>query len=62
LEFTDSLGKEQVTIQWNPVDETAHAFGREGVSVIATSAYWFAWYNFHPQTFVFKADTQRQSR
>ena len=45
-----------VTIHWDQAAQSAYATTGAANEVLPTViAYWFAWYAFHPETFVFKA-------
>ncbi len=52
---TQTIGGEQVTIAWDATNESAAAYAADGSLMPATVAFWFAWYNFHPQTKIFRA-------
>jgi hypothetical protein len=53
--FEDSFGGKTFTVHWNDEAKSAHITDAQGKSVVTTTAYWFAWFTFHPQTSVFKA-------
>ncbi len=53
--FTDRVGEASIVLKWDPDHQTALALiGTEQLA--ATQAYWFAWYAFHPDTDVFRAE------
>lgn len=54
--FDDQLGDTQYQVHWDEMNETATIVDMHGNPQIATQAYWFAWYAFHPATQVFKAE------
>lgn len=53
--FNDRFGGEDLTVYWNDKTETAFAKDSNGNLLVSTQAYWFAWYNFYPETLVFKS-------
>jgi hypothetical protein len=52
--IADTVGGQPVTVHWNPAAESAHVTDAAGRMLPATTAYWFAWYAFHPDTAVYE--------
>lgn len=52
----DRIGGQAVTIHYDPDVPTAWVVDESGNELAATRAFWFAWYTFHPETTVFRAD------
>lgn len=51
----DQVGEETITVHYDATSRTARVKDQHGVEIPAISAYWFAWYAFHPDTGVFRA-------
>ena len=58
--FNDSLNGVDFRVVWNEDAQTATVESIGDESVIPTVLFWFAWYNFHPDTEVFKASDTEQ--
>lgn len=54
--FEDVIGSQQVTIEWSETEDFARVLDDKGAEITSIIAYWFAWYTFHPDTEVFKAE------
>ena len=54
----DLVGGQRVQIIWSEASQSAYALDSEGLQLPSVSAYWFAWYSFHPQTKVYRANNQ----
>lgn len=54
--IVDTLDGKTLTIHWNEAANSAHATDAEGNAYPGLTAYWFAWYAFHPDTLVFRND------
>lgn len=52
---TDELHGETVTLQFNSRSRSASVIDAEGKPIPSVTAFWFAWYAFHPSTKVFRA-------
>lgn len=52
----DRLAGSEILVRFDPGDQSARAFRSDGVQLPAVTAYWFAWYAFHPDTAVFESD------
>ncbi|MCG7929014.1 hypothetical protein A3197_16870 [Candidatus Thiodiazotropha endoloripes] len=60
LSKTDGLIKEnlagqQLTVKYDIQNQTANAYDLADNLLPSTTAFWFAWYAFHPQTEIFRA-------
>lgn len=53
--FTDEVGGETLTVVFDADSDTARIEDAEGQEIVSLTAYWFAWYAFHPDTQVFRA-------
>ncbi|MFK7962550.1 MAG: DUF3179 domain-containing protein [Burkholderiaceae bacterium] len=51
--FVDNFAGQSINIHWSAKDNSAHATDSNGNDLVTTKAYWFAWYNFYPDTEVF---------
>ena len=51
--FTDIVGGEELTIEWDNREAYARVLDASGEEVPTVIVYWFAWYAFHPTTSVF---------
>ncbi len=56
-EFDDQIGDFTYRVHWESSALTAWLTDNEGVEVPTTIAYWFAWYTFHPDTQVYRAES-----
>lgn len=54
--FTDQIGSKEVTITFDAENESASAYDADGEPLSTLTAFWFAWYAFHPDTEVFESD------
>lgn len=52
----DRVGERTVLIEFDDATDTATAYDTDGRELASLTAYWFAWYAFHPETAVFSAD------
>jgi hypothetical protein len=59
--LSDSLHKQSFVICWDTHARRAKVFDQSGKPLPTLTAYWFAWYAFHPDTAVFQIDPN-QSR
>lgn len=50
----DRVADRDIVITFDDRLRSAAARDRDGTQLISTTAYWFAWYAFHPQTLVYK--------
>lgn len=59
----DQLAGVEVTIRFDGKSAKATAHGSDGRQLHGVVGYWFAWYAFHPDTRIFRADARsRQNR
>lgn len=61
-EFGDKLHDQAITILWDEESETASAVDEQGQLLVTTTAFWFAWVAFNPETAVFKASNRKRLR
>jgi hypothetical protein len=52
----ESLADQKIKLKFNANHQTARAYDLAGNLLPSTTAFWFAWYAFHPQTELFTAD------
>jgi len=57
-EFEDVVGGTKVRIVWSEASQSAYVLDSEGQQLPSISAYWFAWFSFHPQTQVYRANNR----
>lgn len=53
--FDDQLGNTKYRVLWSAEAQTATIESSGGKTLTPTVAFWFAWYNFHPKTEIFRA-------
>jgi hypothetical protein len=53
--FNDVIDGQLIVIQFDAQSESARALDHRGELLPAITAFWFAWYAFHPDTEVFQA-------
>jgi hypothetical protein len=51
--ITDDFAGRRLSVIFDPAAESARAFDEEGTELAAVTAFWFAWYAFHPATEIF---------
>lgn len=49
----DTVGGKQITVIWSPASQSARLQNETGE---ATTLFWFAWFAFHPQTKIYRAN------
>ena len=54
--FEDTLGDMKYRVVWNADAQSATIESLGNQVITPTVAFWFAWYNFHPESVIFKAD------
>ncbi len=54
--FDDEFAGSMFTIVWSESEASAHVLDRTGNEIPSLLAYWFAWYAFHPDTEIFRAE------
>lgn len=57
--FEDTLNGVSYNVLWNADAESATIESINGETLTPTVAFWFAWYNFHPDTDIFKTSKER---
>lgn len=53
--FTDQLGGQRFVVNWDADNNSASITDLQGAAMNSTTAFWFAWYAFHPDTEIFEA-------
>ena len=53
--LVDDLNGRALTIVWDGEANSAHVLDGLGEPYVSLTAYWFAWYTFHPNTLIFSA-------
>ena len=56
--FTDSLAGEKVSIHWDKANQQVKITNVSGHVIPAIEGFWFAWFAFHPDTEIFKANPE----
>lgn len=56
--FEDSIGSKTFTVEWFESEDFARILDDSGQELPSVIAYWFAWYAFHPDTEIFRANDQ----
>ncbi len=54
--FIDEFAGTELTVVWSEAANSAHILDETGAELPTVLAYWFAWYAFHPDTEIFRAD------
>ncbi len=57
-EFEDVVGGKKVRVVWSAESQSAYVLDSKGQQLPSVSAYWFAWFSFHPQTQIYRANNQ----
>ena len=52
--FEDKLGNQVFRMVYDVKSASAHVLDEQGSDYASTTAFWFAWYTFHPQTELFE--------
>lgn len=52
----DEIGGKTVSVHYDPEAPSAELRDEAGELLPGTRAFWFAWYTFHPETLIFKAE------
>lgn len=55
-EIRDALAGRQITVRFDSAHESGAVYGPSGKEMPSLTAFWFAWYAFHPETEVYKAE------
>jgi len=51
----DLLGSHRIQVKYNHTHQSAEAFDEKGELLPGVVLFWFAWYAFHPQTDIYRA-------
>ncbi len=54
-EFEDVVGGKKVRLVWSEAAQSVYALDMKGQQLPSVTAYWFAWFSFHPQTLIYRA-------
>lgn len=54
-QFADTVAGQRLTVRWDEANATGRIFREDGTEQVVVTAFWFAWYTFHPLTQVFEA-------
>jgi hypothetical protein len=57
--FSDSLHDQDYVVCWDAQARSAKVVDQRGEPFPSLTAYWFAWYAFHPDTDVFLIDSNQ---
>jgi hypothetical protein len=57
--FSDSIHSQQYVVCWDGQARSAKILNQQGKPLPTLTAYWFAWYAFHPNTEVFTRDSKQ---
>ncbi len=60
--FSDSLHGQDYVVCWDAQARSAKVINQMGTTFPTLTAYWFAWYAFHPDTAIFNGDTGLSSK
>ncbi|MEM1142909.1 MAG: DUF3179 domain-containing protein [Pseudomonadota bacterium] len=60
-DFLDTVGDSRYRVYWDAHNDTARIEDLDGRLQVTTELFWFAWYNFHPNTEVFTSDSSTRS-
>ncbi|TNC80426.1 MAG: hypothetical protein C9356_14305 [Oleiphilus sp.] len=52
--IVDQVGNQNIKIFWDEESRSAYATDAKNNVIVSTSAYWFAWYTFYPQTTIYR--------
>jgi hypothetical protein len=50
----DRIGEHAITIHWDPSSKTAKVIDSRGSQIPYVVSFWYAWYNFHPNTEIYQ--------
>jgi len=54
--FEDTFAGTTLKIHWNEQARSAYITNKKGDKLVSTTAFWFAWFTFHPNTLVYKTE------
>ncbi len=55
----DAVGGNSIVIRWDEKNKTAVVEDADGNPVPYIVSFWYAWYNFHPDTGIYKSEESR---
>jgi uncharacterized protein DUF3179 len=56
-ELNDTLAGQKIHVRYNHAHKSAEIFDATGNPLPGVTLFWFAWYAFHPQTEIYRAET-----
>ncbi len=54
--FSDNINGKNITVSWDNENRSVHLYDSAGKEIAGIQGFWFAWFAFHPDTEVFRAD------
>ena len=54
--FEDEFAGQHITVEWIESEDAGRILTQDGRELPSVLAYWFAWYAFHPDTEIFRAN------
>ncbi len=54
--FSDSVNGKKITVNWDDKNRAVNIFDSSGKEIAGIQGFWFAWFAFHPDTEVFRAE------
>jgi len=54
--FSEEINGQNYTIQWNTEHQSGQILDDKGSQIPTITGFWFAWFTFHPDTLIFKAE------
>ena len=55
-QFTDEFQGTKFRVHYDDQNRSARIFDQDGIEIPTMTAYWFAWYAFHPDTAIYSAE------
>ena len=54
--FSDNINGKNITVSWDSENRSVHLYDSSGKEIAGIQGFWFAWFAFHPDTEVFRAN------
>jgi len=54
--FEDTFAGTSLKVHWNEQARSAYITNNKGDRLVSTTAFWFAWFTFHPDTLMYKTE------
>ena len=54
--FSDNINGKNITVSWDSENRSVHLYDSSGGEIAGIQGFWFAWFAFHPDTEVFRAN------